>query len=156
LISVKFTGGLTDYWSALGLIVEDIRAHPGRELQSVVQTSVQFEEGLTHEIISEDSDWQDYLDPIQDLLSLGVPFICSAGNEARTTNRETIDTFPPAAQDSDTPIIVVGAATYAGDRGGFSQYGPQVTIYGPGVDVECQTKDDKKSHTDSGTSLGKL
>jgi hypothetical protein len=54
------------------MIVDDIRSHPGREFQSVVQTSVQFEEGLTHNIISEDSDWQDFLDPIQDLLSMGV------------------------------------------------------------------------------------
>jgi hypothetical protein len=154
---VKFTphAGPADYLAALEMIVNDIEAHPGRELHSVPMTSVNLGSYLTTDIINKDEFWWGLLEPIKTLLNLGVPFVCTAGNKATFPNRQMIDEFPPAAQDPGTPLINVGAAKYDGERLDISQYGNQLTIYAPGDDVEYQTKRDGKSGKDFGTSIGK-
>jgi hypothetical protein len=158
LISVKTerSGELPDYADAIRLIVTDIEANPGRELNSVVMTAMNFDDGLTLEKIRLDLRSQMYLKPFRALLNMGVPVVLTAGNRATNSGSQMIDEYPAVAQDQDTPFINVGASTYDGDRAEFSQYGSQLTIYAPGQDVECQTKEDGKSGTDSGTSLGKF
>lgn len=137
------------------LIVEDIEANPGRELQSVVVTSMNAGVGLEYDKLKNDPvTWNTYTPPIHQLVQLGVPLVCSAGNEAAT--RPNIDSFPAIVSDDDAPIIVVGAADYEGKKASFSQEGPQLTIYGPGISVDSQKKKDGEHDLIHGTSVGKL
>jgi hypothetical protein len=96
-----------------------------------------------------------YGDPLRDLLKLGVPVVCAAGNNAKVAGRENIDHLPALWQDEETPVINVGGAGYDGKRADFSQGGSQVTIYAPGVDIEIPTARDFNSKTEYGTSLCK-
>jgi hypothetical protein len=96
--------------------------------------------------------------PVKKQFDYGVPLILSAGNKAEE-GRPKIDSMPKVVQDTDDPIINVGAAGHDGKRAAFSQYGDYLTIYAPGTEIETMTKEDKKA-TDNpkqeGTSFGKL
>jgi major intracellular serine protease len=98
-------------------------------------------------------DQQTFENPIKRLLDHGVPIVCAAGNYADNPNRQNIDTQPALYQAEDTPIINVGAASFAGERYTKSQAGSQLTLYAPGVEIEYGEFDVGKRLL-TGTSMG--
>jgi hypothetical protein len=98
---------------------------------------------------------QDIFEPgLKELLSLGVPIVCAAGNAAQKQGRQNIDTAPAVYQDQDTPLINVGAANFDGDSWEGSQYGKQLTLYAPGVQVAVQSVNGEQPVFRTGTSAG--
>jgi subtilisin family serine protease len=153
VIPVKFTNDEADWLSALESIADDLQAHPGRERHSVVLTAAGLG-GLTRDDVRNDQDTQKYLGrPISAILALGVPFVCAAGNSGE--DGKPINSVPALLQETDTPIIVVRSNDYDGSRSSFSQLGPQLTIYAPGREVECQGRGSFETVIKSGTSYGK-
>lgn len=138
------------------LIVNNIKAHPDRAHSSVVLITYGTEKPITQEYLAGKYVQDAYLPPLQELLGLGVPVVCAAGNYAlEPGNRKNIDTIPPLLQSEDTPLINVGAADYEGNLVPKSQDGSQVTIYAPGRDVEAQSIHDELGQVTSGTSVGR-
>jgi len=144
-----------DWENAMWLVVEDIKRND-RAAKSVVTTSMAIGKGMTAEEAKNNQQSQKlYGNHLRELSNLGVPFVASAGNDATDPNRKLVDQLPMLLSGDDIPLIIVGASDYDGKKADFSQAGPLVTIYAPGVDVECQTKEDGKSATVSGASIGK-
>jgi hypothetical protein len=112
--------------------------------------------GITPEAARNNARMQElYGNDLRTLSNLGVPFVMASGNGARQPNRGNVDQLPMVLQDDDIPLIIVGGSDWDGKRGDFSQAGPLVTVYAPGVDIECQTKVDRTKAIASGSSLGK-
>lgn len=139
------------------LSLNDINAHAGRSSRSVVITSLAIGAGgITPEAAKMNEQMQTlYGDDLRALSKLGVPFVMASGNDADKPDRGDVNQLPKALQDDDIPLIIVGASDWEGKRAEFSQGGPLVTIYAPGVSVECQNKVDQRQAIASGTSLGK-
>ena len=157
LIPVKFTTEVGDFLNALTLIIDDINENSGRADKSVVVCSLGYGEKLDEDDMRGLAIVIDmFKTPLEDLFALGVPFVASAGNEATTRGRENIDSLPKLFEDSETPIINVGGANYDGSRYPSSQAGSHLTLYAPGHSVEVQSKEDGKTETDDGTSMGKF
>jgi hypothetical protein len=158
LVSVKTGYDSDEILAGINLILDDIRARPGREHRSVVVVSGGWYEPdkKTYEKVKNDHGLQVmYGNDIRALLELGVPIVCATGNDAQKPGRETIDSLPALFADETTPIINVGAVDSNGERAPFSQGGGQVTIYAPGVDIEILYKYDDQQKIEFGTSLGK-
>ncbi|KAL1798271.1 hypothetical protein ACET3X_002308 [Alternaria dauci] len=155
LVSTKLYPKTGDWENAMWLILEDIRNHEGRASRSVVTTSMAIGEGgWTPEAARNNARNQRlYGNDLRALSSLGVPFVMASGNDAKQPNRGDVDQLPMVLQDDDTPLIIVGGSEWNGKRADFSQAGPLITVYAPGVDIDCQTKDDKTETTASGSSL---
>jgi hypothetical protein len=142
--------------SGLALVIADIKAHPGRERQSVVLLPGGSKDQITPDEANRDADLKKIFKAgIDQLLELGVPFVCAAGNFGESPNRDTIDTAPAVFQSTETPIIVVGSAENDGSQSSFSQGGSQLTIYAPGREIEVQSLVDFQPTKKSGTSYGK-
>lgn len=142
-----------DWTEALTLIIEDIKAHQAsnRYKRSVVSIAA----GQTFISSTEGEFAASVFKPfLKELFNLGVPMVCAAGNIDKDGSSD-IDSIPQALQDVDTPIINVGAADYDGHRTSKSKFGDKLTIYAPGKDVECQSKEQYVSISRPGTSLGK-
>jgi hypothetical protein len=75
---------------------------------------------------------------------MGVPFVTASGNGNGPDTPREVDQIPTVLKDDDMPLIVVGASDYDGTVWEKSQGGDLVTIYAPGVDVDCQHKNGKK------------
>jgi hypothetical protein len=156
LISVKVSTNADDMDEALQFILADIKANPGREKRSVVLTTEGNQYATTYAEAKADAEFQQwYARPIRAIQALGVPVVCAAGNYAKDSSRQMIDTVPAVLADDDTPLIVVGGATYDGDRYIESQYGPQITVYAPGENIEVQNEKDFEKTVMTGTSAGK-
>ncbi|KAF2850900.1 hypothetical protein T440DRAFT_529503 [Plenodomus tracheiphilus IPT5] len=114
----------------------------GRQGRSVVISSQGLGNGFTHEDAASDPVWQSlYGDPIRKLHSMGVPFVCSAGNAAEEDKdekdpgkgkRDRIDTFPTVLADDNLPIITIGTRVSAPPD--------HLTVYAPGESIESQSK----------------
>jgi len=102
-----------DWVRAFDLVLRDLEAHPDRQRHSVVVSPHGIGGGFTHEFSRTSPDHQTfYGKPLRLLFSMGVPFVCSAGNEAGGDGKkDRIDTLPGTLADKDLPIITVGAAT---------------------------------------------
>jgi hypothetical protein len=102
--------------------------------------------------VRNDEDLQDFFGRgLRQILGLGVPFVCAAGNR----DGVPINHLPALFQETNTPILVVGSNDFDGSRSSFSQLGPQLTIYAPGRDVEVQSRVEFQSLLATGTSYGK-
>jgi hypothetical protein len=64
---------------------------------------------------------------LMDLINIGVPAVCAAGNTAQDSLE-----FSPAGLDN---CITVGAADPLGNAATFSNYGPALDVFAPGVEV---------------------
>ena len=64
---------------------------------------------------------------LTEVINLGIPAVCAAGNTAQDSLQ-----FSPAGLDS---CITVGAADPLGNAATFSNYGPALNVFAPGVDV---------------------
>jgi hypothetical protein len=105
----------------MALVIQDLQAHTDRQGRSVVVAASTLGVGFTYEDDASDPHWQKlYGDPIRALHSMGVPFVCTAGNAAEEYKdiadpakgkRDRIDTFPTVLADDNLPIITVGAAS---------------------------------------------
>jgi hypothetical protein len=138
------------------MVVADIKANPGRELQSVVISSRSIGNEISYSTVQNFplGHKQLYVDPIEQLFDLGVPLVCAAGNEALAA--KFIDELPMVVKDEKHPIINVGAVTWHGVRAPFSQYGDQLDLYAVGHDMIGQRKTDGTEATKlEGTSYGK-
>lgn len=143
-----------DIPGAFELVKADLAVHEDRKPKSVVVIAKGWNEdgANTYDLLKKKDDLQVYGDSLRDLLKLGVPVVCAAGNDAQIRGSEDIDHLPALFQDEDTPIINVGAAGYDGKRASFSQGGSQLTIYAPGIDLEIPTSTDFNFKIVSGTS----
>ena len=75
---------------------------------------------------------------ISDLTHRGAIIVIPAGNNAKRSLN--VDTFPAlftVDRRDPLPLIVVGAVDDYGARAPFSQTGRLVTVWAPGVDVQC-------------------
>ncbi|KAF2176956.1 subtilisin-like protein [Zopfia rhizophila CBS 207.26] len=151
LVVVKTTKTVSDFLQGLELVSTDLKDKEDRRSKSVVISSLGFKGRLDHDKGKADPDGVLMGTYFDELFAGGTPFITSSGNRAQLF--PNIDRLPKVLEDKDTPIINVGAVDFDGNRADFSQYGPQLTINGPGVDVTGQSRDDGKPRTDSGTSF---
>ena len=83
---------------------------------------------------------------MQELIALDAVIIVPAGNYAKDPNswrrkpvrqRPDIDTVPAIWAGPSLPLIVVGAVDSSRRPGRFSQGPTGVSVYAPGVKVEC-------------------
>jgi hypothetical protein len=139
--------------NAFDLIFANIQAHPERAHQSVVLIASGSEDAYSYAIAKADETIRSiYEGGIQQILGLGIPIVCAAGNNAEKPGRQNIDTLPSVLQDENTPLINVGAADYEGNRILMSQHGSQLTVYAPGYLVESQSPVDLSPIVSTGTS----
>ncbi|KAI9312028.1 serine protease 1 [Dichotomocladium elegans] len=76
----------------------------------------------------------------------GIVFAVAAGND----NRDACDYSPAAAENA----ITVGASTLYDDRAYFSNYGPCVDVFAPGLNIQSVWRGSKyATNTISGTSM---
>ncbi|KAI8137808.1 serine protease 1 [Fennellomyces sp. T-0311] len=76
----------------------------------------------------------------------GIVFAVAAGND----NRDACDYSPAAAESA----ITVGASTLYDDRAYFSNYGPCVDVFAPGLNIQSIWRGSKyATNTISGTSM---
>jgi hypothetical protein len=85
-------------------VIADTKAHPGRELKSVVTTSRSMAKELSYakvQALSEEGKVL-YVRPIERLFDSGVPLVCSAGNQ--TLGALDIDELPMVVKDKKHPV----------------------------------------------------
>ena len=93
--------------------------------------------------------WRRLYTYMQTMIELGAVIVVPSGNMANKPGHTTaIDTLP-ALYAAELPIVVVGAVSNTGDIAPFSQGPAGVSVWAPGVDVECVAKG---QDFDSGTS----
>lgn len=127
---------LAEILSAFSQIATDLREHPERRKFSVVTMS------LSGPTVNSGHPLTKYLrSTIESVMSMDVPVVVTAGNNARQPGHELVDRMPAAFAAPDCPLIVVGSSNAAGQRSAFSQRGPQVTIHAVGEDITCIRKD---------------
>ncbi|KAK1234244.1 proteinase B [Marasmius sp. AFHP31] len=86
------------------------------------------------------------LDDIVDAaVAAGMHFAVAAGNE----NRDACNSSPAASKNS----VTVGASDLGDKRADFSNYGPCVDIFGPGVAIRSTWNTGNSTNTISGTSM---
>jgi hypothetical protein len=137
--------------------LQDLKDNPDRAHKSVVLIAWGTDDFYTYEEAKKDEDLQAIFEQgLKDVLNLGVPIVCAAGNEARTQGRQNIDTAPAVYQDQNTPLINVGGANFDGERWEGSQYGSQLTLYAPGVQIAVQAVTGFQPVLRTGTSVGTL
>jgi hypothetical protein len=151
LVSVKVKADVRgprteDFLQGLDLALNHIEARADRKGKSVVISSLGCSNNDQHATV---------MRPVLDrLLSMGVPFISSAGNTAPFI--ENINKLPKVLEGTDTPIINVGAADNLRKKASYSQAGPHLTLYAPGgvynFQLTGQSKEDKVEKGVSGTS----
>lgn len=154
-MSVKHAPHQMQFAAAFRLVADDLRNNPDRQSRSVVTTSGEvYVAGLTYQQAKSTLLYQTmFLDPLQEIMKMGVPVTVAAGNNADI--RPLVNNaIPILFQDDDTPLIIVGGTGYDGKRWPRSQKGPVSTIFASGVDVDCQTKVDKAHDLKTGTSFG--
>ncbi|KAL0571948.1 proteinase B [Marasmius crinis-equi] len=83
-------------------------------------------------------------DVVDAAVAAGMHFAVAAGNE----NRDACNSSPAASKNS----VTVGASDLQDSRADFSNYGPCVDIFGPGVAIKS-TWNDGNTNTISGTSM---
>jgi len=87
----------------------------------------------------------------QEIFDLGGTIIVPSGNDAETPGRQAdVDTLPAGWESSTFPLVVVGAVDNTGSPAPFSQGPTHVTVWAPGVDVQCAKRGGFR--TGSGTS----
>jgi subtilisin family serine protease len=139
-----------DFIEGLQRIIDNLNKNPNRQPKAIVTCSLGFKMWMTHDLAKSDPDAMVIRPLLEALFEMGVPFISSAGNYARINT--VIDRLPKVLEDPYTPIINVGAVDKDGRKITESQDGPQLTISGPGFEVNGQTKDDGIEGTPKGTS----
>lgn len=140
-----------DWNDALDLILQDLESARGQPRQSVVVTAL----GQLDPLSAGFTRARDAFEPfLRRLFDLGVPFVTAAGNIGRDGS-SAIDSIPQTLQDDANPIINVGAANFQGQRTGISKFGPKLSVYAPGEQVECKLRDEFQTGPCSGTSVGK-
>lgn len=86
----------------------------------------------------------------QFIFDLGGTIIVPSGNNALTSGRQDVDTLPAQWESPVFPLIVVGAVDNTGTIAPFSQGPTHVTVWAPGVQVQCARR--YGFRTGSGTS----
>ncbi|KAL0944018.1 alkaline serine protease alp1 [Colletotrichum truncatum] len=114
--------------------VSNITQTPGRLTKSVINLSLGF-------TVSSQSSALD--DAVQAAYGLGIVTVVSAGNG----NQDAVQRSPARAKHA----ITVAASDWKRARAGFSNYGPSVDIFAPGVGIRSLTIDDGYASRD-GTS----
>jgi hypothetical protein len=143
-----------DFLDAFEMIWQDLQDHPERLHRSVVLLSSGSGKGLTHASVATDKIAQKVFGrPIRNLLGLGVPIVCAAGNAAGDPQSTNVDSLPAVLQDDSTPLIVVGNADDDGKRYSTSQVSSAPMLYAPGVKVEVQSNRDRNYEEATGTSV---
>ncbi|EHK97231.1 putative Subtilisin-like protease 2 [Glarea lozoyensis 74030] len=98
----------SDFFEALGLIIEDIKSKPERKKKSVV--SVSF--GFRHVLADHGQQAVDALqERLQKLFDVDVPLFAASGNDAIKRNKIDIDSHPALLATPEFPLI-----TEWGDR----------------------------------------
>lgn len=146
-----------DITNSFKLVLQDLKANPDHARQSVVVVARGWQEDgkkTYADVIKDDVFVNLHAGSLRQILGLGVPVVCAAGNYAEQQGRQDIDTLPMLFQYDATPLINVGAANYDGSRRAASQGGSQLTLYAPGQDVEVPQRIDFQSQLESGTSMG--
>ncbi|KAH7131789.1 peptidase S8/S53 domain-containing protein [Dendryphion nanum] len=153
LASVKIIDSVS-ILEGLELILDDVQDNPDPASKSVVLMSMVFREEKfdSPEEARKSDTGAAVTERFGDLMDVGVPVVVSSGNYA-LLGSPRIDNIPPILEGPDLPLIVVGAATYEGERAAFSQYGDQLSLYAPGTEVLAQMKTDRTSRKADGSSL---
>ncbi|KAL8766221.1 MAG: hypothetical protein Q9209_006935 [Squamulea sp. 1 TL-2023] len=73
----------------------------------------------------------------EQIFDQGGTIIVPSGNNATTPGRQDVDTLPALWESPVFPLVVVGAVTNIGSIPVFSQGPTHVTVWAPGVDVQC-------------------
>lgn len=82
--------------------------------------------------------WLTVKNYIQEIFDLGGTIILPSGNDAQTPGTQAdVDTLPAGWENPTFPLIVVGAVDNTGNPAPFSQGPSHVTVWAPGVDVQC-------------------
>ncbi|KAH7142026.1 peptidase S8/S53 domain-containing protein [Dactylonectria macrodidyma] len=136
-----------EFEDALDLIIQDLDENPERRKNSVVTMSLGMGQEWEDELI------RDVRGKLENLFARDVPFVCNAGNIESNSNSAEVDEYPALLEGPDLPLIVVGFVNSEGERSGFSQAGPHVTIHALGEDVRCLPKDKDSAMEMDGTSF---
>lgn len=87
----------------------------------------------------------------QEIFDLGGTIVVPSGSDAGKPGRQAdLDTLPAGWESPIFPLIVVGAVDNLGSPAAFSQGPTQVTVWAPGVNVQCAKR--YGFRTGSGTS----
>jgi hypothetical protein len=117
LVSVKMFPAAGNWENAMWEILNDIKAHPGREFRSAVTTGVAIDKFMTPAEAKADKEIQElYGDHLRELSALNVPFVTATGNGDSPDHPREVDQIPSVLQDDDMPLVVVGAADYEGHK----------------------------------------
>ncbi|KAI4137883.1 MAG: hypothetical protein LQ341_004928, partial [Variospora aurantia] len=73
----------------------------------------------------------------EQIFDQGGTIIVPSGSNARTPGRRDVDTLPALWESPVFPLVVVGAVNNIGSIPVFSQGPTHVTVWAPGVDVQC-------------------
>ncbi|KAH8705522.1 hypothetical protein BGW36DRAFT_422075 [Talaromyces proteolyticus] len=74
---------------------------------------------------------------LKEIIDMDVPVVMASGNNAEEPGRQTVDSYPQLFAKDIPSIILVGAVDNTGATGGFSQGGDLVSVWAPGVGVNC-------------------
>ena len=112
--------------------------------------------------------WTSYnVDPIpwslikthfEQIFDQGGTIIVPSGNNATTPGRQDVDTLPAMWESPAFPLVVVGAVNNIGIIPSFSQGPTHVTVWAPGVAVQCAKRYgfNYRSGTSQSTGLVRL
>ena len=90
----------------------------------------------------------------QQIFDLGGTILVPSGNNALTPGRQDVDTLPAAWESPTFPLIVVGAVDNTGNIASFSQGPTHVTVWAPGVNVQCAKRYGFRSASGTSHSTG--
>ncbi len=92
--------------------------------------------------------YQPLNDAVAQLVAEGVPVVVAAGNDGQ----DAANTSPASSPDA----ITVGATDINDTRATFSNFGPVVDLFAPGVDIKSAWNTSSVAYINlSGTSMGK-
>jgi hypothetical protein len=157
LIVVKAKGSAADNLWAFEQTRDDVLANAdNRKGKSVVL----FARGQTFAGLGDNAaPWPQMKPLMQELFDNDIVVVTSSGNNGEAPGHQNVELLPKTWATDDFPLIVVGAVTtqgkeafYPGKQQSFSQIGPKVTVWAPGVDIRCADSKTQTTRLDTGTS----
>ncbi|KAI4274788.1 MAG: hypothetical protein L6R38_006043, partial [Xanthoria sp. 2 TBL-2021] len=92
----------------------------------------------------------------EQIFNQGGSIIVASGNNATTPGRQDVDTLPAMWESPTFPLVVVGAVNNIGTIADFSQGPTHVTVWAPGVGVQCAKRYGVKYASGTSPSTGSV
>jgi len=119
---------------AFDAVFTDIETRPRPDVQPVV---VAFAVSAGENPLA--YPWPDVKRSMEKIFTQNAAIVVSAGNDGVELGRKDVDRLPAIWADVDPgfPLIVAGAVNNEGFESPFSQGPTHVTVWAPGINVEC-------------------